>query len=93
MLLIAPCLIIWGKEDKLIPIKYYEMLILKNNINDLQPEQKIVNHSDILKLENELSLHRPDKVGQQRHSVYSIIKSHHNYTIPLNTWIQLGFQY
>ena len=64
-----------------------------HNINDLQPEQKIVIHSDILQLENELSSHRPDKIGQQRHSVYSIIKSHHNYTIPLNTWIQLGFQY
>jgi hypothetical protein len=34
---------------------------LKNNISDLQPEQKIEIRSEIIQLENELSSHKPDK--------------------------------
>jgi hypothetical protein len=34
---------------------------LKNNISDLQPEQKIEIRSEIIQLENELSSRKPDK--------------------------------
>lgn len=49
---------------------------LKNNINDLQPEQKIEINSDILQLENELSSPKSDKnrIVNTMGSLYNKIK-------------------
>jgi hypothetical protein len=49
---------------------------LKNNINDLQPEQKSGINSNILQLENELSSHKPDKnsIVKTLGSLYNKIK-------------------